>query len=147
MQPIVKNCAGIDVKDTGLRWTVPFFLRKNISLRIRNFESGQLKVNDNHSNPVEIASVVVWSVDNTAEALFEVDSYESYVSIQSEAALRNMTTSFPYDLHEGDEVSLRSHPQQVSESLKNEIQQRLQIFMTVFSVTLQHENNTLPQCI
>ncbi len=58
-----------------------------------------------------------------------------------------MTTSFPYDLHEGDEVSLRSHPQQVSESLKNEIQQRLQIFMTVFSVTLQHENNTLPQCI
>lgn len=113
------------VKANGLQWTIPFFIRKNISLRIRNFESGQLKVNDNHGNPIEIAAVVVWAVDDTAEAMFQVDDYESYVSIQSEAALRNMATTYPYDLHEGDEVALRSHPKEVSESLKKEIQQRL----------------------
>ena len=81
------------VKANGLRWTVPFFGRKNISLRVRNFESGQLKVNDNHGNPIEIDCVVVWSVDDTAQASFEGDDYVSYVSIQSEAALRNMATS------------------------------------------------------
>ncbi|NMP33238.1 SPFH domain-containing protein [Thalassotalea sp. M1531] len=113
-------------KENGLRWTIPFFFRKNISLRIRNFESGQLKVNDNHGNPIEIAAVVVWAVNDTAEAMFEVDDYESYVSIQSEAALRNMATTYPYDLHEGDKVALRSHPKEVSESLKQEIQQRLE---------------------
>ncbi|REL27523.1 SPFH domain-containing protein [Thalassotalea euphylliae] len=113
------------VKHSGLRWTIPLFVRRNISLRIRNFESGQLKVNDNHGNPIEIAAVVVWAVEDTAEAVFEVDDYESYVSIQSEAALRNMATTYPYDLHEGDAVALRSHPQEVSESLKTEIQQRL----------------------
>ena len=113
------------VKTNGLRWTIPLFIRKNISLRIRNFESGQLKVNDNHGNPIEIAAVVVWAVEDTAEAMFEVDNYESYVSIQSEAALRNMATTYPYDLHEGDSVALRSHPKEVSESLKKEIQQRL----------------------
>ncbi len=112
-------------KNPGLSWTIPFFIRKNISLRIRNFESGQLKVNDNHGNPIEIASVVVWMVEDTAEALFEVDDYESYVSIQSEAALRNMATTFPYDLHEGDKIALRSHPKEISEALKSEIQQRL----------------------
>lgn len=113
------------VKTNGLQWTIPFFIRKNISLRIRNFESGQLKVNDNHGNPIEIAAVVVWAVDDTAEAMFQVDDYESYVSIQSEAALRNMATTYPYDLHEGDDVALRSHPKEVSESLEKEIQQRL----------------------
>ncbi|WP_448211100.1 SPFH domain-containing protein [Colwellia sp. MEBiC06753] len=113
------------VKANGLRWTIPFFIRKTISLRIRNFESGQLKVNDNHGNPIEIAAVVVWKVEDTAEAMFEVDSYESYVSIQSEAALRNMATTYPYDMHEGDKIALRSHPQEVSESLEKEIQQRL----------------------
>lgn len=113
------------VKSAGLNWTIPFFVRKSISLRIRNFESGQLKVNDNHGNPIEIASVVVWMVEDTAEAMFEVDDYESYVSIQSEAALRNMATTFPYDLHEGDSIALRSHPKEVSEALKQEIQQRL----------------------
>jgi len=112
-------------KASGLGWTIPFFIRKSISLRIRNFESGQLKVNDNHGNPIEIASVVVWMVQDTAEALFEVDDYESYVNIQSEGALRNMATTFPYDLHEGDKVALRSHPKEISEALKSEIQQRL----------------------
>jgi len=113
------------VKTGGLRWTIPLFIRKNISLRIRNFESNQMKVNDNHGNPIEIATVVVWSVDDTAEASFEVDDYISFVNIQSESALRNMAISYPYDQHEGDEVALRSHPQEVSEALKKEIQDRL----------------------
>jgi regulator of protease activity HflC (stomatin/prohibitin superfamily) len=113
------------VKDNGLRWTVPFYIRKNVSLRIRNFESNQMKVNDNHGNPIEIATVVVWSVEDSAEAVFEVDDYISFVNIQSESALRNMAMSYPYDQHEGDEIALRSHPKEVSEALKQEIQQRL----------------------
>ena len=114
------------VKANGLRWTIPFFMRKNISLRVRNFESNQMKVNDNHGNPIEIATVVVWSVDDTAEASFEVDDYISFVNIQSESALRNMAISYPYDQHDGDEIALRSHPQEVSEALKHEIQARLE---------------------
>ena len=108
------------VKETGLRWTIPFFIRRNISLRIRNFESGKLKVNDNQGNPIEIATVVVWSVEDSAKAVFEVDDYESYVSIQSEAALRNLATSYPYDIYEKDEVALRSHPQIISDALSTE---------------------------
>jgi len=114
------------VKDNGLRWTIPFFIKQNISLRMRNFESSQMKVNDNHGNPIEIASVVVWSIDDTAEAIFEVDDYNSFVNIQSESALRNMAVSYPYDQHGSDEVALRSHPKEVSEALKIEIQQRLE---------------------
>jgi regulator of protease activity HflC (stomatin/prohibitin superfamily) len=113
------------VKAGGLRWTIPLFIKKNISLRIRNFESNQMKVNDNLGNPIEIATVVVWSVEDTAEAVFEVDDYLSFVNIQSESALRNMAISYPYDQHEGNEVALRSHPQEVSLALKDEIQQRL----------------------
>lgn len=113
------------VKVNGLRWSIPFFIRQSISLRIRNFESNQMKVNDNHGNPIEIATVVVWSVEDTAEASFEVDDYISFVNIQSESALRNMAISYPYDQHGGDEIALRSHPQEVSESLKGEIQDRL----------------------
>jgi len=113
------------VKANGLRWSIPFFMRQSISLRIRNFESNQMKVNDNHGNPIEIATVVVWSVEDTAEASFEVDDYISFVNIQSESALRNMAISYPYDQHGGDEIALRSHPQEVSEALKSEIQERL----------------------
>ena len=112
-------------KAPGLRWASPFYTKKAVSLRIRNFESDKLKVNDNRGNPIEIAAVVVWHVVDTAEAVFEVDEYESFVSIQSEAALRNMATSYPYDQNETDEVSLRSHANQVSEKLKHEIQERL----------------------
>jgi len=114
------------VKIDGLRWTIPLFSKKNISLRIRNFESNQMKVNDNHGNPIEIATVVVWSVEDTAEAVFEVDDYINFVNIQSESALRNLATSYPYDQHDGNNVALRSHPQEVSLALKGEIQQRLQ---------------------
>ncbi len=114
------------VKENGLRWTIPFFIKQNISLRMRNFESSQMKVNDNHGNPIEIACVVVWSIDDTAEAIFEVDDYNSFVNIQSESALRNMAVSYPYDQHGTDEVALRSHPKEISEALKIEIQQRLE---------------------
>ena len=114
------------VRDPGLRWANPFYSKERVSLRIRNFESGKLKVNDNSGNPIEIAAVIVWEVIDTAEAIFEVDDYEDFVSIQSEAALRNMATSYPYDQHEDGDISLRSHPKDISEALKKEVQDRLQ---------------------
>ncbi|MFT6085075.1 MAG: regulator of protease activity HflC (stomatin/prohibitin superfamily) [Glaciecola sp.] len=115
------------VKQNGLRWTIPFFVRRTISLRIRNFESAKIKVNDNQGNPIEIATVVVWSVSDTAEAVFEVDDYESYVTIQSESALRIMASSFPYDPSDDAEaeVALRSHPVEIGERLRHEVQERL----------------------
>src|SRR5215211_8337769 len=84
------------VKTAGLRWANPFYTKKRISLRVRNFESARLKVNDAEGNPIEIAAVVVWRVVETAEASFEVDNYEHYVHVQTEAALRNAATSYPY---------------------------------------------------
>jgi regulator of protease activity HflC (stomatin/prohibitin superfamily) len=113
------------VRQTGLRWANPFYSKDPVSLRVRNFESGQMKVNDSSGNPVDIAAVVVWKVVDSAEALFEVDDYESFVQIQSEAALRNMATSYPYEAHGGEEVALRSHPQQIAEKLREEVQDRL----------------------
>jgi regulator of protease activity HflC (stomatin/prohibitin superfamily) len=115
------------VKENGLRWTIPFFVRRTISLRIRNFESAKIEVNDNQGNPIEIATIVVWSVSDTAEAVFEVDDYESYVTIQSESALRIMASSFPYDPSDDAEaeVALRSHPVEIGERLKHEVQERL----------------------
>jgi len=113
-------------KITGLRWANPFFRKRKISLRVRNFESSQLKVNDQDGNPIDIAAVVVWRVVETAEALFEVDDYENYVRVQSEAALRNAATSYPYDSHEDHIVSLRGSTASVAEHLKKEVQQRLE---------------------
>jgi len=113
------------VRQTGLRWANPFYSKHPVSLRIRNFESGQMKVNDSAGNPVDIAAVVVWKVVDSAEALFEVDDYESFVHIQSEAALRNMATSYPYEAHGGEEIALRSHPQEIAEKLRTEVQDRL----------------------
>ena len=119
------NYKGSD-KETGLRWSNPLYIKGKISLRIRNFESEKLKVNDQLGNPIEIACVVVWEVTDSAEALFEVDDYESFVSIQSEAALRNLATSYPYDQHDGEEqISLRSHANKVASALQDEIQSRL----------------------
>ena len=112
-------------KVPGLRWANPFYTKKRISLRVRNFESSRLKVNDIEGNPVEIASVVVWQVVDTAEAVFEVDDYNNYVKVQSEAALRNLTTSYPYDAHDDAQMSLRGHTAAVAEHLKKEIQERL----------------------
>src|SRR5687767_11023034 len=113
-------------KQPGLRWANPFYTRKKISVRVRNFESGRLKVNDAEGNPIEIAAVVVWRVVETAEATFEVDDYQNYVRVQSEAALRNAATSYPYDAHEEHVVSLRGNTAVVAEHLQKEVQQRLQ---------------------
>ena len=113
------------VKEPGLRWANPFYSKRRISLRVRNFESAHLKVNDLDGNPIEIAAVVVWKVVDTAEAIFEVDNFENYVHVQSEAALRNMATSYPYDTHEDGKMSLRGSTTEIAEHLKSEIQARL----------------------
>jgi regulator of protease activity HflC (stomatin/prohibitin superfamily) len=113
------------VKTPGLRWANPFYTKKRISMRVRNFESSRLKVNDNEGNPIEIAAVVVWQVVDSAEAVFEVDDYNNYVKVQSEAALRNLATSYTYDTHDEEHISLRGHTAVVAEHLKKEIQDRL----------------------
>jgi regulator of protease activity HflC (stomatin/prohibitin superfamily) len=111
----------------GLRWANPFYTKKRISQRVRSFESAHLKVNDKEGNPIEIAAVVVWKVVDTAEATFEVDNYETYVRVQSEAALRNAASSYPYDSHDEENVtSLRGTTAAVADHLKEEMQQRLQ---------------------
>ena len=112
-------------KEQGLRWANPFLMKRKVSLRVRNFESSHLKVNDIDGNPIEIASVVVWKVFETAEAVFEVDDYEHYVKVQSEAALRNLATSYAYDAHDDAQVSLRGHTNAVADHLKREIGDRL----------------------
>jgi regulator of protease activity HflC (stomatin/prohibitin superfamily) len=113
------------VRDEGLRWTNPFYAKRAVSLRVRNFESSKLKVNDSDGNPIEIAAVVVWQVVDTAEAVFEVDDYENFVQIQSESALRQMAQSYPYDSHDTGQPSLRSHCDEVNSHIRNEIQSRL----------------------
>ena len=113
-------------KEPGLRWANPFYTKHKISLRVRNFETGKLKVNDSTGNPIEIGCVVVWKVVDTAEAMFEVDDYVNYVHVQSEAALRNMATDYPYDAHEHGDVALSSHTSQISERLAVEVQDRLE---------------------
>lgn len=111
---------------TGLRYANPFTSRRKVSVRVRNFESGKLKVNDEHGNPIEIAAVVVWKVVDTAEAIFEVDNYENFVQVQSEAALRNLATSYPYDAHEEDRKALRSHTNEIAEQIREEVQARVE---------------------
>jgi regulator of protease activity HflC (stomatin/prohibitin superfamily) len=113
------------VKDQGLRWNNPFFSSRKVSLRTRNFESSKLKVNDLDGNPIEIASVVVWQVVDSAEAVYNVDDYESFVHIQTESAVRAMATSYPYDTHEADVLSLRGSTAEIAKHLTEEIQERL----------------------
>jgi regulator of protease activity HflC (stomatin/prohibitin superfamily) len=113
-------------RETGLRWANPFYAKQAVSLRVRNFDCDTLKVNDSSGNPIEIAAVVVWKVVDSAEAVFEVDDYISFVEIQSEAALRNLATSYPYESHSDDQTALRSNQQQVAEQLKIEVQDRLE---------------------
>src|SRR4029078_3933082 len=103
------------VRDAGPRWTNPFYSKRGVSLRVRNFESSKLKVNALGGNPIEIAAVVVWQVVDTAEALFQVNDYEDFVHIQSESALRAMATSYPYDSHDTGALSLRSHGKEISD--------------------------------
>ena len=113
------------VREPGWKWANPFYTKKKISTRIRNFESNKLKVNDHDGSPIEIAAVVVWRVVDTAEAAFEVDDYQNFVHVQSEAALRNLATQYPYDAHEEGKMSLRGNTSEIAEQLKSEIQQRL----------------------
>ena len=113
------------VKENGLRWNNPFFAKKKVSQRVRNFESGKLKVNELDGSPIEIAAVIVWQVVDPAEAVYNVDDYESFVPIQSESALRTMATSYPYDQHEEGQVALRSHANEISEHLEKELSERL----------------------
>jgi hypothetical protein len=112
-------------KQPGLRWANPLLSHRKISLRVRNFESSKSKVNDADGNPIEIAAVMVWRVVETAEASFEVDDYENYVKVQTEAALRTAATTYPYDSHEEGVLSLRGSTAAVAEHLKQEVQRRL----------------------
>jgi regulator of protease activity HflC (stomatin/prohibitin superfamily) len=126
------------VRTPGLRWANPFYAKTKVSVRVRNFESSRLKVNDRDGNPIEIAAVVVWRVIDTAEAIFHVDDYRQFVQVQSEAALRNMATSYPYDTHD-DMVALRSHTAEIAEHLKTEIQDRLaQACVEVLEARISH---------
>ena len=150
------------VSASGFYWVNPFLTKKRISLRIRNFETGSSsvnekkneagvvvqqksrthgrpsKVNDRDGNPIEISAVVVWKVVNTAEALFEVDDYEDYVSVQSEAALRNLASRHPYD-SEDHETSLRGSIQEISDQLRHDIQSRLdKAGVTVIEARISH---------
>jgi len=112
-------------KEEGLRWANPFYSKKRISMRVRNFESAHLKVNDTDGNPIEIAAIVVWRVVDTAEAVFVVDDYEHYVRVQTESAVRNLATHYPYDAHVDGHTSLRGSTDVVAGKLKTEIQDRL----------------------
>ncbi len=112
-------------RQEGLRWANPFLSKKRVSLRVRNFESARLKVNDTDGNPIEIAAIVVWRVVDTAEAKFEVDDYENYVKVQTESAVRNLATRYPYDAHVDGQLSLRGSTDEVAKGLKHEIQDRL----------------------
>jgi regulator of protease activity HflC (stomatin/prohibitin superfamily) len=115
------------IKAQGFWWVNPFaYPRRRISVKVRNFESARLKVNDHDGNPIEIAAVVVWKVVETAEALFQVDDYEQFLKVQTEAAIRNVVTSYPYDSHIDGEISLRGNPHEIGEKVITEIQSRLQ---------------------
>jgi len=127
------------VHEPGLKWANPFYAKTSVSTRIRNFECSTLKVNDANGSPIEIAAVVVWKVFDTAEALFEVDDYSGFVEIQSESALRNLGTSYPYEPHDGESIALRSNPQEIAEALVREIQDRLtKAGVTVIEARISH---------
>jgi regulator of protease activity HflC (stomatin/prohibitin superfamily) len=127
------------VKEQGLRWNNPFYGKKKVSLRVRNFESGKLKVNDMDGSPIEIAAVIVWKVVDSAEAVYNVDDYESFVHVQSEAAVRAMAGSYPYDQHDEGQVSLRSHPAEISQHLKEQLDERFaQAGVDVLEARISH---------
>jgi regulator of protease activity HflC (stomatin/prohibitin superfamily) len=123
----------------GLRWTNPFMRKRAISLRVRNFETTRLKVNDADGNPIEIAAVVVWRVIDTFDAVFQVDNYEDFVHVQSESALRNLATHYTYDSHGEDEKSLRGNTIEVADQLRREIHDRLvQAGVDVLEARISH---------
>ena len=113
------------LKAPGLWWVNPLTTRRRLSLRVRNFESGKLKVNDHDGNPIEIAAVVVWRIVETFEAVFNVDDYEHFVHVQTEAAVRILATTYPYDSHEDGQLSLRSSVGDITDRLRHEVHERL----------------------
>ncbi len=113
------------VKEAGFWWTNPLVTKQRLSLRVRNFETTKLKVNDAHSNPIEIGAIVVWKIVETAEAVFEVDDYEQYVRIQSESAVRALAQAYPYDAHAPNEIALSTHTEEVSKALLQALHERL----------------------
>ena len=116
------------VRESGLYWTLPLVVqRRRISLRVRNFNSEQLKVNDAQGSPIEIAAVVVWRVVDSAKAIFDVETFSEFVAIQSETALRALASRYPYDIYELEAQSLRGNPDDVAEALKRETQARLEV--------------------
>jgi regulator of protease activity HflC (stomatin/prohibitin superfamily) len=126
-------------REPGLRWANPFYTKHRVSLRVRNFETGKLKVNDIRGNPIEIGSIVVWRVVDTAEAVFQVDDFVNFVHVQSESALRNLATGYAYDAHYDGESSLVGHTGEISEKLKIEIQDRLaEAGMEVIEARISH---------
>jgi len=115
------------VRESGFWWVNPFTIKKHISLRIRNFNSQKIKVNDLHGNPIEIGAVIVWRVTDSAKAVFDVENYEQFVDIQSETAIRTLASEYPYDVEDESRSSLRGTPQEIAESLKNTLQTRLEV--------------------
>jgi len=127
------------VKQAGLKWANPLYLHRAVSLRARNFESAKLKVNDHDGNPVEIGCIIVWRVSDTAEATFEVDDYKQYVHVQSESAVRNLATQYPYDAHQEGQMSLRASTAEIAQQLQSEIQARLvKAGVTVVEARISH---------
>lgn len=127
------------IRDSGYWWVNPFTVRKKVSLRIRNFNSQKIKVNDLHGNPIEIGAVVVWKVFDSAKAVFDVENYEQFVDIQSETAIRTLASEYPYDVNEEDKPSLRGTPQEIAESLKNTLQTRLEVAgVTILESRISH---------
>jgi regulator of protease activity HflC (stomatin/prohibitin superfamily) len=128
------------VENAGLRWANPFTSKRRVSLRVRNFESAHMKVNDSDGNPIEIAAIVTWKVVDTAEACFEVYDYENYLNVQAEAAVRNLATRYPYDSHDDEtKVSLRGSTVQIAKDLRTEIHDRLaKAGMEVIDARLSH---------
>jgi regulator of protease activity HflC (stomatin/prohibitin superfamily) len=115
------------IRDSGFWWVNPFTVRKRVSLRIRNFNSQKIKVNDLHGNPIEIGAVIVWKVVDSAKAVFDVENYEQFVDIQSETAIRTLASEYPYDVEEEDKSSLRGSPTVIAESLQKTVQSRLEV--------------------
>ena len=115
------------LRDSGFWWVNPFTEKKKVSLRIHNFNSDKIKVNDLHGNPIEIAAVIVWRVVDSARAVFDVQNYEGFIAIQSETAVRGLASEYVYDSNEEDAPSLRSHPLEISENMKKQLQQRLEV--------------------
>lgn len=127
------------VQKSGFYWVNPFTSKKHVSLRIRNFNSDKIKVNDLHGNPIEIAAVIVWRVVDSARAIFDVQNYEQFVAIQAETAIRTLASEYPYDTNEGEKESLRSSPTEVAENLQKELQKRLDVAgVTIVEARITH---------